>query len=165
MSPATSPLPKEFSSILNPPLNFNCISAAARATMIDSLATQTRMGPVIVPTANLMVDTACFSAMELPRGSHIPKIPSTFQPLKPKTSLVQKAPVKRTGYSCSTEMYATSVTREESTPWYTQLEVSLLSNPLSCLIIGLDIGLIDGQIAGSLRSFTQVQKVITIESK
>jgi len=56
-----------------------------------------------------------------------------------------------------------NVMREESTPRYTQLEVFLLSIPLSCLTIGLDIGLIQGLIAGSLWSFTQVQKVIRME--
>jgi len=56
------------------------------------------------------------------------------------------------------------VMREESTPRYTQLEVSLVSIPLSCLTIGLDIGLIQGPIAGSLWSFTQAQKVIRIGS-
>jgi len=58
---------------------------------------------------------------------------------------------------------AESVTLEELTPRYTQLDLSLLSIPLSCLAIGLDIGLIQGLIAGSLRSFTQAQKVIRIE--
>ena len=55
------------------------------------------------------------------------------------------------------------VTWEESTPRYTQLEVSLLSIPLSCLAIRLDIRLILGLIAGSLLTFTQAQKVIRIE--
>jgi len=48
------------------------------------------------------------------------------------------------------------VLREESTPRYTQQEVSLLSIPLSCLAIRLDIGLIQGLIDDSLRSFPQV---------
>jgi len=59
--------------------------------------------------------------------------------------------------------FTVSVMREESTPRYTQLEVSLLSIPLSCLAIGLDIGLIQGLIDGSLRSVTQAQKVIRVE--
>ena len=54
--------------------------------------------------------------------------------------------------------------REELTPRYTQLEVSLLCIPLSCLAIGLDIGLIQGLIAGSLRSLTKAQKLIRVES-
>jgi hypothetical protein len=40
--------------------------------------------------------------------------------------------------------------QEKSTPRYTQLEVSLLTIPLSCLAIGLDIGLIQGLMDGSL---------------
>jgi hypothetical protein len=52
---------------------------------------------------------------------------------------------------------------KESTPRYTQLEVSLQSIPLSCLAIGLDIGLIQGLIDSSLRSFIQVQNVIRVE--
>jgi len=39
---------------------------------------------------------------------------------------------------------------EESTPRYTQLKVSLQSIPLSCLTIGLDIGLIQDLIVDSL---------------
>jgi hypothetical protein len=58
---------------------------------------------------------------------------------------------------------AASVTREESTPRFTQLEVSLQSIPLSCLAIGLDIGLIQGLIDGPHQSFTQAQKVIRVE--
>jgi len=46
----------------------------------------------------------------------------------------------------------------------TELEVSLLSISLSCLTIGLDIGHIQGLIASSLRSFTQAQTSIRIES-
>ena len=56
-----------------------------------------------------------------------------------------------------------TVMREESTPRYTQLEVSLLSIPLSCLTIGLDIGLIQGLLDGSLQRFTQAQKEIGVE--
>jgi len=63
----------------------------------------------------------------------------------------------------SIEPFKKGVTREESTPRYTQLEVSLLSIPLSCLAIGLDMGLIQGLIDGALRSFAQAQKVIRVE--
>jgi len=57
-----------------------------------------------------------------------------------------------------------SVMWEESTPWYTQLAVSLLSIPLSCLTIGPDIGLIPSQIPGLLPRFAQEENVIRIES-
>jgi hypothetical protein len=49
-----------------------------------------------------------------------------------------------------TYLQLVSVTREELTPRYTQLEVSLLSIPVSCLTIGLDIELIQRLIDGSL---------------
>jgi len=61
------------------------------------------------------------------------------------------------------QVFIVCVMWEELTPRYTQLEVSLLSFPQSCLTIGHDIGLTQGLIARPLRSFTQVQKVITIE--
>jgi len=60
-------------------------------------------------------------------------------------------------------IYIVIVTQEESTPRHTQLEVSLPSIPLTCLAIGLDTGLIQGQIVGSLRSFTQAVTVISVE--
>jgi hypothetical protein len=102
--PAISPLPKQFSSISNPPPTFDSISAAL-AAMINSLATQTRIGPMIVPTANLKVVTSSFSATELSRGSHQSKISSLCQPSKANTSLVPRAPMKQSGYSSSTEIY------------------------------------------------------------
>jgi len=69
------------------------------------------------------------------------------------------------GLTCNpgNERKTGNVTWEESTPRYTQLDVSLFSIPPSCLTIGHDIGLIQGLVAGSLRSFTQAQKVFRIK--
>jgi len=103
-SPAISPPPNEFSSISNPPPTFDSISTAL-AEMINSLAPQTQLGPMIVPTANLKVVTSSFSATEHSRGSHESKISSPCQLSKPNTSLVPRAPGKQNGYSSSTEIY------------------------------------------------------------
>jgi len=84
---------KEFSSISNPPPTFDCIlTAAAPAAMINSGATETSIGPMILPTANLKVLTSSFSATELSRGSYESKISSPCQPSKPNTSHVPRAP-------------------------------------------------------------------------
>jgi len=105
LSPAISLLPKEFSNISNPPPTFDCIVAAAPAAMINSEATRTRIGPMIVPTANLKVVTSSFPATELSCGSHKSKFSSPCQPSKPITSLVLRAPVKQSEYTSSTKIY------------------------------------------------------------
>jgi len=56
-----------------------------------------------------------------------------------------------------------NVTRKESTLRYTQLDLLHLGIPQSCLGIELGIGLIQAVIVGSLRSFTQAQKVVRVE--
>jgi hypothetical protein len=61
-------------------------------------------------------------------------------------------------------MVTIDLTQEESIPRYTQLEVSLLSKPLSCLTIGLDIGLLHQQNVnwfGSYNSMTQLFRTAT----
>jgi len=73
-----------------------------------------------------------------------------------------------TSYTFGTHKWAhfsesDTVTRDKSTPRYTQLELSVPSIRLSCLTIRLDNDLINGLIAGSLRSLTQAQQIITLE--
>jgi len=106
-SPAILPLPKEFSGISNPPPMFDCIlaAAAALAVMINWLATWTRIGPMIVLTLNHKVVVTAFSATELSRGNRECMIPLLCQLSKPNTSPAPKAPIKRNGYSSSTEIY------------------------------------------------------------
>jgi len=111
LSPAILLPSKDFSSISNPPPTFDSILAAALAAMLNSLATWTRIGPMIVPTANLKAVISLFLAMELAHGSHESKISSPCRPSKPNTSLVLKAPVKRSGFFSSTEIYTAKLHR------------------------------------------------------
>ena len=73
--------------------------------MINTLATRTRIGPMIVTTTNLKVVTSYFSATALSRGRQESKLSSPYQPSKPNTSLFPKAPMKQIGYTSSTEIY------------------------------------------------------------
>jgi hypothetical protein len=95
---------KESSSISNPQPTFNCTLAAAAAltAMINSLATQTPIGPMIVLTATLKEVMYSFSTTELSHGSCKSKISLLCQLSKPNTSPAPMAPVKRNGCSSST---------------------------------------------------------------
>jgi hypothetical protein len=114
LSPAISPPPKESFSISNPQPTFDCTLAAAAAAltaMINSLATWTLIGPMIVPTANLKEVMYSFSATELSHASCESKISSLCQLLKPNISPAPMAPVKGTGCSSSTKIYTAKMHR------------------------------------------------------
>jgi hypothetical protein len=107
LSLAISLLPKEFSSISNPIPTLDCISAAAvaLAVMINSLATHTHIGPIIVLTADNKVVISSICAMELSYGSHKCKIQLPSQLSKQNILLVPKAAVKHSGCTSSIEIY------------------------------------------------------------
>jgi len=63
----------------------------------------------------------------------------------------------------SPELFYHGVTWEELTPRYSPLEVSRICIPSSCLTIGMKIGLIQGLVAGPLRSVTQAPTLIRIK--
>jgi len=98
---------KEFSSITNWPPTFDCIlpAAAALAVMINSLATQTQIGPMRVPTTNLKVVISSFSATALSHGNHKSKCALLCQLSKPNPSPAMKAPVKQNGCSSCTKIH------------------------------------------------------------
>jgi len=107
LSPAISPPPKVSFSISNPQPTFDCTlePAAALTAVINSLATQTPIGPMIVPTANLKEVIYSSSWMELSHGSGESKISLLCQHSKPNTSPAPRALVKWNGCSSSTELY------------------------------------------------------------
>jgi hypothetical protein len=98
---------KESSSISNPQPTFDCTLAAAAAltTIIDSLATQTPIQPIIVPTAYLKDVMYSFPATELSHARLESKISSLCELSKPNTSPAPRAPVKQNGCSSSTVIY------------------------------------------------------------
>ena len=107
LSPAISPPPTESSSISNPQPTFDCTSggAAPLTATIDSVATRTPIGPMIVPTANLKEVMYFFSATELSHVSRENKISSLCQLSKLNTSPAPRAHMKRNCCSSSTGIY------------------------------------------------------------
>jgi len=104
LSLVISPSPKESSGVSNPQPTFDCTLAPAAAliAMINSLATWTPIGPIIVPTANHKEVMCVISAIELSHGSRESKISSLCELSQPNTLPTPRAPVEQSPCSSST---------------------------------------------------------------